>query len=182
MKKALVILFDKVEELEAVAPIDILRRADVDVTTASLHERLQVVGRSGIAMDCDELFDEIRGSYYDAIILPGGPGTYDHLGFEPLLKTLKDQHDAGRIVAAICAAPIILKEAGILEGRKCAAHTSVTDKLENCDTSAPVAIDGNVITSQGAGTAVEFALAVLEQLEGAESAAKIAASICFGGR
>ena len=181
MKKALVILFDKVEELEAVAPIDILRRAGVDVTTASLHEELQVVGRSGIAMDCDEIFDEVRGAFYDAIILPGGPGTSEHLGFEPLLKALKDQHDAGRLVAAICAAPLLLEEAGILEGRKCTAHTSVIGKLKNCDSSALVVTDGNVITSRGAGTAVEFALAVLEQLEGPESAAEVAASICFGG-
>lgn len=82
-------------------------------------------------MDCDELFDEARGSLLRRHNPARGPGTYEHIGFEPLLKALKDQHDAGRALwRPICAAPLLLEEAGILEGRKCTAHTSVIGKLK----------------------------------------------------
>jgi len=179
MKKALVILFDKVEEMEAVAPIDILRRARIDVTTASLEDGREVVGRSGIGFLADKKFNEIKGELFDAAILPGGPGIPDVAQHSEVGELLLAHDAAGKIVAAICAAPMILDISGVLRGRKCTAHTSVAADIENCDESKNVVEDGNVITSRGAGTATEFALAVLTRLAGAEAANDVAKSICF---
>lgn len=179
MKKALVILFDKVEELEAIAPIDILRRARIDVTTASIEDSREVVGRSGIGFFADKKFDEIKGELFDAVILPGGPGIHD-VAQRPEVGELLLAHDAaGKTVAAICAAPMILDISGVLRGRKCTAHTSVAEDIENCDQSRNVVEDGNVVTSRGAGTATEFALAVLARLADDKAANDIAKAICF---
>lgn len=184
MKKALVILFDKVEELEAIAPVDILRRARVDVTTAALGDSLEIIGRSGIAIDADEPFAEACKKNFDAVILPGGPGVYDILDMHPddiaPMRGLFERHlNGGEIVAAICAAPMVLAEMEILKGKKCTAHQSVADKIENADVSKNVVRDGCVITSRGAGTAVEFGLEILAALEGGNVADEIAKSICF---
>ncbi len=184
MKKALVILFDKVEELEALAPVDILRRARIDVTTAALGDSLEIIGRSGIAIDADELFDDIANDSFDAVVLPGGPGVYDILEMHPEdaapLKNILARHiENGKICAAICAAPLLLSEMKLLAGRKCTAHDSVIGKLENAYADAKVVRDGNVITSQGAGTAIDFALEILASLAGGKTADDIATSIRF---
>ena len=179
MKKALVLLFDKVEELEAIAPIDIMRRANVEVVTASLDGDINVVGRSGINIECEALFDDVYDKPFDLILLPGGSGVYDWLKYAPLLNVLKLQYSRGDFIAAICAAPLVLKEAGLLENISNTAHASVVDKLPNCKPLERVVCDKNIITSRGAGTAIEFGLKIVEKLVDEKTSKDVAKSIGF---
>lgn len=179
MKKALVLLFDKFEEIEAIAPIDIMRRAGVDVLTASLESGLRVVGRSGITVEADAFFKDVCRRNFDIVVLPGGPGVHNLKGCEPVLEVLKKQAESGGLLAAICAAPVVLDTAGVLAGTMCTAHACVAESLGNCDQSKRVVFDKNVITSRGAGTAVEFALKIVEILSGEKTSKDVAKSIHF---
>lgn len=176
---ALVVLATGVEEVEAVTPIDLLRRAGIDVTVASLGTEKRVVGRTSITIEADtDLASALRRNY-EVVVLPGGPGV-KHLRATPAVLTLVEQQAAsGRLVAAICAAPTVLKDAGVLLGRRHTAHFSVESELPEALKSEAVVRDGNVITSRGAGTAVPFALEIIRALLDDEAANKVAASICY---
>src|SRR5512145_1446593 len=168
MAKALVFLAEGFEEIEAVTVVDVLRRADVQVDTAALsHKRVQ--GAHGIAIEAEVLLDDVvaigKGEQpYDALILPGGMPGARHLRDDARVKTLiAQQHQSGRIVAAICAAPIALEAAGILRGKAATSYPGYA--LESADYREDrVVIDGNIVTSRGPGTALEFALTLVEQL------------------
>lgn len=181
MSKVLVIIMNGVEELEAMAPVDLLRRAGVEVTVAATGNCLEVVGRNGIRISADILHQETRGQAYDLIIVPGGPGHADLLGNDTLLKQLAEQHRNQGLIASICAGPVVLQQAGVLEGKRYTSFPATVDQLPDRDPESAVVVDGNIITSQGAGTALLFALALVEALCGPEKRAEIAASICFGG-
>ena len=169
MSKVLVPLAEGFEEIEAVAIVDLLRRAGIEVRTASLAGR-EVTGSHGITVMADAGLDAVDAADYDMIVLPGGmPGT-THLKSDPrVVRLLRQFAESGRYTAAICAAPSVLAHAGLLEGRRA---TSFPGFL-NSD-SAPgirlsedaVVVDGKVATSRGPGTAVPFALALIELLEG----------------
>lgn len=182
-KTALVLLFNNTEEIEALAPIDILRRADVSVTTASISDSLEIVGRSNISIRAEKLFGDVAEDTFDAIVLPGGAGVYDILKLptdkiEKIKSFIKRHIDSGKIAASICAAPYIFEKLDLLSGRKCTGHISLEDKLPNCQKDK-VVIDGNVITSRGAGTAIEFALAITQALVGESVADQLSTSICL---
>jgi len=183
-KRALCVLATGFEEMETVAPIDILRRAEVDVTVAALSKELTVKGRNGMSMVADTDLDTAlaRGDY-DCVIIPGGPPAVPAVGTlkgdERVINLLKAQMSNGRLVSAICAAPSVLMHAGVLEGKKHTAHFSVADVVPAFDKSQAVVVDSNLVTSQGAGTATEFALALVEQLVDKKTADDIAASICW---
>ncbi len=184
MKTALVILFNKTEELEALAPIDILRRADVNVVSASIEKSRNIVGRSGIEIVADESFDDISKNDFDAIILPGGGGIFDILKspngeFEKLSEIFKRHFEKGKIVASICAAPLVLDKMGLLRDKKSAAHHSVSADIPNCTSDISTVRDCNIITSCGAGTAVDFALEIVSALRGDDIVKEIATSICL---
>lgn len=183
MKKALVILFDKVEEIEALSPIDILRRARVDVTTVSLSKNVQIIGRSGIGIDADMSIDNLTEKNFDAVILPGGPGVFDILDedvdFNILSEIFNSNFKSGNLVAAICAAPVILKEFGLTNGMSVTCHDSVVERFGASYKDENVVVDANLITSKGAGTSIDFALAILEMLLGKDKASEISASICY---
>jgi len=179
MKTAIVVIFDKFEEMEAVSPIDILRRAGVDVCVAALEGGALVAGRSGIRLAPDAAFADVEKRDFDAFVISGGPGVNEAVKNESLKAAAKRHFDNGKIVAAICAAPSILKNAGVLDGQKCTSHPSVAAVLKNCDESLSTVESGNIITSRGAGTAAEFALTVAKRLCGADKALEIAKSICF---
>ncbi len=181
MKKAVVLLFDGVEELEAVAPIDILRRAGADVAVAAVAGTLSITGRSGLEIKCDAPFADVQNASFDVAVLAGGPGTDKVLADARVVRFFARHNAEGKIVAAICAAPVVLKAAGALEGRRCTAHTSRVAELENCDVSAAVVRDGNVITSRGAGTAVEFALEIVSAVFSEKTSKDVARAICFMG-
>jgi len=179
MKKIAVLLFDGVEELEALAPVDILRRAGAQVVCVAVGESLTVRGRSAVDITCDALFSSVKDADFDAAVLAGGPGTDNMLSNPQVVEFFARHNKNGALVAAICAAPVVLRAAGALDGRKCTAHTSRVSQLQNCDSSSAVVRDANVITSRGAGTAVEFALAITEYIFGAQKAKDVATSICF---
>jgi 4-methyl-5(b-hydroxyethyl)-thiazole monophosphate biosynthesis len=180
-KTALIILTDNFEEIEAVTPIDILRRAEVDVTVASRTGSVTVKGRSGISVIADCLLDDaLAGKKYDLVILPGGPGHTALRSDTRVIELVRAQVAENRFVGAICAAPTILKDAGVIKGRRITAHISVADELPGMLEKEDVVIDGPIITSRGAGTAVPFALALVERLCGYEKALQTAHAIRTG--
>ena len=178
-KSALLILTDDVEEIEALAPVDLLRRSGANVVVASRTGSLEVRGRSGIVVKAECLLgDAAAEGPFDLVIVPGGPG-HKTLRAEPRVVALvKQQAAAGRLVGAICAGPTVLKDAGILKERHYTGHFSILPEMPEIDEGPDVVIDGNVITSRGAGTAVAFGLALVEKLFDREKALAVAKSIC----
>lgn len=178
MPTVLAILADGFEEIESTAPIDLLRRAGAEVTIATIGEGIHVTGRCGITMHGDAPFAAVENNDYDAVFLPGGPGV-KLLRAHPGLRTLiLRHHAAGRWLAAICAAPTVLHDAGLLAGRRYTAHFSVSNELTQILADERTVTDGNLLTSRGAGTALEFGLLLVEKLFSADRAKDVAQSIC----
>jgi 4-methyl-5(b-hydroxyethyl)-thiazole monophosphate biosynthesis len=178
MPTVLVLLAEGFEEIETFTPVDLLRRAGAEVTLASLAEQRHVTGRSGVTVHADAALSEIGGRLFDLLLLPGGPGV-KNLRADPRVDAVVRSHAAaGKWLAAICAAPTVLKAAGLLEGRRYTAHFSVAGELPNILTDQRVVVDGNILTSRGAGTALDFGLLLVEKLVSAEKASDIARSIC----
>ena len=175
-KSALILVFDGVEEVEALAPVDILRRTGVVVTIASLGENKTVHGRNGISFLADKSFEEVKTESYDLFILPGGPGVLELVDDANLHGYIRDRLKANQLCSAICAAPAVFAAAGALDGKTATSHASVRDRLPQASDDKVVQ-DGVIITSQGAGTAVEFSLKLTEILAGKDQAAEVAASI-----
>jgi protein deglycase len=178
-KKILVPVADASEDIEAVATIDVLRRAGADVTVASVAGR-QVTASRGTKITADALISECVNNDYDCIALPGGmPGSERLRDSEPLTAMLKKQKASGRMIAAICAAPaVVLKHHGLLENVKATCHPGFHSQIDPKHFSrARVVADANIITSQGAGTAIEFALAIVEHLIGPAKSKEVAAAM-----
>ena len=174
---ALVIILDGIEELETIAPIDCLRRAGVAVTVASAGPSLTVTGRNNIKISADTFLDAC-GEPYDLVVIPGGPSHVAMAGIPLILEILRKQDAAGRLIGSICAGPVVLKKAGILDGKAYTSYPATQEALPFRDPVRAVVRDGNLITSQGAGTAIVFALALVEATCGAAIASSISQSIC----
>ncbi|MBN1934905.1 MAG: DJ-1/PfpI family protein [Anaerolineae bacterium] len=175
-KTALVPIANGSEEIEAVCIIDVLRRAGVDVTVASVEDTLEVTASRRTKLVADRPIGECVGQTYDLIALPGGmPGAERLRDCVSLIELLKAQREAGRLYGAICAAPVVALHAhGLLAGRKATAHPSVSDRLpDQTPVAQRVVVDGSCITSRGPGTAIEFALALVGALFDQEQAAEI---------
>lgn len=168
-RRILVPLAEGFEEIEAVTIVDVLRRAELEVIVAGLAPGL-VRGAHGISIAADTTLDAVDPAAFDAIVLPGGmPGT-TALGQDArVLAAVRSLHESGRLTAAICAAPQVLVQAGIADGVPITAHPSVRGRLAPAlvHDEPRVLESGNVVTSQGAGTALEFALALVGRLCGA---------------
>jgi 4-methyl-5(b-hydroxyethyl)-thiazole monophosphate biosynthesis len=178
MPTVLMLLAEGFEEIEAIVPIDLLRRSGVEVTTAALVDGIHVTGRSGITAHADTTLTATEGRNFDCVVLPGGPGV-KHLRADPRVRELvRQQAQSGRWLAAICAAPTVLHDAGLLVGRRYTAHFSVANELTSILAHERVVTDGNIVTSRGAGTAQEFALDLITKLVAPEKAAEVARSIC----
>ena len=178
MKRVIVPLAEGFEELEAVAIIDILRRAGTDVTVAALEGSV-VTGSHGIAITCDAPLDACDPAAADAVVLPGGlPGTR-HLAASEAVATLASEvYRRGGLVAAICAAPTVLDGLGLLEGKAATSHPAHADEMTRClYNEAPVVVSGNIVTSRGAGTAVDFAAELVAILVGRPAADDILSRI-----
>ncbi|MHC4543587.1 MAG: DJ-1 family glyoxalase III [Planctomycetota bacterium] len=163
-KKVLVAIADGTEELEAVTIIDVLRRAEADVTVASVGDK-QVTASRGVNLVADAVISDCVGKVYDLIVLPGGMLGAEHLrDSSQLIEMLKEQAASGRLYAAICASPAVaLKPHGLLENKKATCYPSLLLDLDTPE-QAKVVVDGNCITSQGPGTALEFSLKLIELL------------------
>lgn len=179
MPSVLVILADGFEEIEAFAPVDLLRRAHIDVTTASLNENRHATGRSSITVHADTPLSAVNGRVFDLIFLPGGAGV-KNLRADPRVREIVLQHHAaGSWIAAICAAPTVLNDAGLLTGKRYTAHFSVADELPHILASERIVTDGKLTTSRGAGTAVEFGLHLVSLLTDPGKATEIGKAICI---
>lgn len=179
MATVLVILPEGFEEIEALTPVDLLRRAGADVTTAALGETMHVTGRNRVTLHADTILADVAETKsFDLLLLPGGPGV-KHLRADPRVRTrVLAQASGPGWLAAICAAPTVLHDAGLLGGRRYTAHFSVADELKQILASEAVVVDGRLITSRGAGTALPFGLKLVEVLAGSDRANEVAASIC----
>ena len=174
--KALIVLADGFEDVEAVAAIDVLRRGGVEVVTASLSGRREVRSAHGVTMLADASFADVADEAYDAIVLPGGgEGTQNLKASAELAERLRKQKADGGLLCAICAAPTVLVEAGVLdEGQHVTWYPTCALDLDLPCAGVPVVADGNVITGQAPGSAVLFALVVLQALTDEKNAAKVA--------
>lgn len=167
MSKTGILMADGCEEIEGLTAVDILRRAGLVIVTISINKTDSVTGSHNITFQTDAIFEQVNLDEFDAIILPGGmPGTVklgEHAG---VTKAIQAFASAGKLVAAICAAPSVLGAAGILQGKRAVCHPGFEDKLTGAQVSfEPVMTDGNIITSRGMGTAIEFALAIVQYLK-----------------
>ena len=167
MHKVLVLLAQGCEEIEAVTIIDILRRAGIEVTSAGLDD-LPVLGSHGVMLLADTTLDLAQHQEFDMIVLPGGqPGTDNLKADKRLTALLRQMAQQGKYVAAICAAPSVLAAAGLLDGRKATCYPTCLDGFPQVHLqTAAVVEDGKLITSRGPGTAMDFALALVERLAG----------------
>ncbi|MCK4742551.1 MAG: DJ-1/PfpI family protein [Sulfuriflexus sp.] len=168
MASVLIPLAQGCEELEAVTIIDLLRRAGVSVTTASLDNK-NVTASRGVVLVPDTDLESALQQNYDMIVLPGGLPGADHLDNDSRLRErIIKMADQGKYIAAICAAPKVLASTGILKGKKATAYPGVLDALDIKSEGSAVVEDGNIITSRGPGTAMDFALTLIERLVGVE--------------
>lgn len=178
MPTVLTLLAEGFEEIEAITPIDLLRRAGAEVTLAALGPGIHVTGRTGITMHADTVLAPVENQLFDCLLLPGGPGV-KNLRADPRVVPLVRRHeDGGRWIAAICAAPTVLHDAGLLAGRRYTAHFSVANELDRILADERVVVDGRIITSRGAGTALDFGLRLVAALFSAEAAREISRSVC----
>ncbi len=189
MTKVLVPLAEGCEELEAVTIIDLLRRAGIQVTTASLDKGSEVkpvTASRGVVLLPDTTLDNILQQSFDMIVLPGGLPGAEHLDNDPrihqLLKTMAEQ---GKYTAAICAAPKVLAHAKLLEGKSATSYPGFIDKMNLLNTrvsSDSVVQDGKVVTSRGPGTAMEFALKLVEIMVGKDKRNEVARGLLWQGK
>ncbi len=179
MKRVFMFLADGFEEIEAIAPVDILRRAGVDVVTISISDGYEVTGAHGVKILADRLFSDTDFSSNDLLILPGGGvGTENLSAHTRLNELLKQQHAEGKQIAAICAAPSVLGKLGILNGKEAICYPGFEEKLTGAHISKnSVVKDGSIITGKGPGVAIPFALKIVETLQGKEIAIQVADSL-----
>ena len=176
-QRVLCLMVDGFEEIEAVTPVDLLRRAGAEVVCASLGNSLHVCGRCGVTLEADALLSEVDPTDFDLLLIPGGPGV-TVLRADGRPATLAAEFvKAGKPVAAICAAPLVLKDAGLLDGRRFTAHFTTKEELPDVLLDEAVIVDGPVITARGAGVALDFGLTLIEQLFSDERSGEVAASI-----
>jgi 4-methyl-5(b-hydroxyethyl)-thiazole monophosphate biosynthesis len=176
-KRVLCLLFSGFEEIETVAPVDLLRRAGVEVVVASLTGDRLVTGRCQVTIQADAALAEVEGQAFDLLLIPGGPGIKAVREDGRAARLAQAYAAAGKPVAAICAAPTVLKDAGLLAGRRFTSHAGVLGELPESQLQDRVVEDGNLVTSRGAGTSVEFGLALVHRLCGEEKRAEVARGI-----
>ena len=172
-KNVMVVIADGIEELEAVSIIDVLRRAQVGVRVSSVEDR-EITGANSIKIMADSIYADEAIEDYDGIILPGGTnGARLFAAYSPLLKDIKDFVKDKKLVAAICASPaLVLAKSGILDNKKATCYPQFKDKIPNF-VDEKVVEDGNIITSQGPGTALAFALKLAQRLAGEKIALEV---------
>ncbi|MCR5826455.1 MAG: DJ-1/PfpI family protein [Oscillospiraceae bacterium] len=181
MKKTAMLFANGFEEVEALTVVDLLRRADVACDIVALDDGATVTGAHGVVVGADRAFTQTPFDDYDALLLPGGqPGTNNLAADERVLALLRRFHAAGKLTAAICAAPTVLAKAGVLEGRRATCYPGLEGRLSGATAVTESAVtDGTVITSRGVGTAIDFALALVTYLDGAERAEALAHAVVY---
>lgn len=183
MPKVLVPLAQGCEEIEAVTVIDILRRAGITVVSAGLDSQ-PVRASRGVVLVPDTTLDTALNDSFDMVVLPGGqPGTDNLNADKRIIALLQKMAQQGKHVAAICAAPSVLASAGLLDGKKATSFPTCLDDFSNIDLQTDAVVeDGNLITSRGPGTAMDFALALAERLVGKAKRREVEAALQRPGK
>lgn len=181
MAKVYIFLADGFEEIEALTVVDLLRRASIEISMVSVTGRLEVKGAHRITVLTDMLFEDADFSDAELLVLPGGmPGTASLMGHEGLDILLRDFYEKNKNIAAICAAPSVLGGKGFLAGRRATCYPGFESKLtESIITDQNVVEDGNIITSKGLGTAIDFSLSLINKLKDKDTAKRIADGIIY---
>ena len=182
MSKVYVFLATGFEEIEALTPVDILRRAGITVDVVSVTGSEIVTGARGINVKADVLFENMDKDAADVLVLPGGmPGTLNLHAYKPLMELVDKYNSAGKRIAAICAAPTIFGKEGLLKGKKATCYPGMEKDLLGADVQKEsVVTDGNITTSRGMGTALDFSLELLKLLSGSsEKAEKMAEAVVY---
>ncbi|MBQ9404993.1 MAG: DJ-1/PfpI family protein [Synergistaceae bacterium] len=173
MKTAAVFLTDGFEETEALTTVDILRRGGVVVTTASLTGLQEVISKNKIPVRADSMFETVKDTNFDMIILPGG--TLEIANHEGLQELIKKYHSEGKLIAAICAAPAALGKAGVLAGKTAVCYPGLESHLKGANIGKNIVeTDGNITTAKGPAVTPFFALKLLEILEGKAMSEEVA--------
>lgn len=175
MKTVLVPLAEGFEEIEAITIIDVLRRAGIDVTLASLSGET-VRGAQDVKIFADSKLCDLKDSIFDAVILPGGmPGAANLLESDDLISIIISHNNNSKLIGAICAAPMVLAKAGLLDNKEATIYPGFEDNFSGSTRKSDdrVVTDGNVITGKGPGAAMEFALAIVENLVGRSKALEL---------
>lgn len=181
MGKVYLFLANGFEEIEGLTVVDLLRRAEIEISMVSITGSKEVTGSHGIKVEADELFEEVDYKGADLLVLPGGmPGTKNLWAHEGLRNLLIQFNKEDKKLAAICAAPSILGMNGILQGKKATCYPGYEEKLIGAKVTGNSAEeDGNIITGKGMGTSIDFALQIIQTLKDSETADKIAAAIQY---
>ncbi len=179
MPKALVLLAEGVEEMEAVIVIDVLRRAGVEVMVAATGQTREVMASRGVRLVADALLTELPAVPGAALVIPGGAGGSKRLAADPrVLELVRAFVRDGKLVAAICAGPLVLQAAGVLEGLRFTCHPAARELFVGRTIATErVVVDGAIITSQGPGTSMEFALAIARHLVNPATVDQVAAGL-----
>jgi protein deglycase len=176
-KRVLCLITDGFEEIETVTPVDLLRRAGAEVIIAALGDGIHVTGRSGITLHADLRFAEVKFEAFDLLLLPGGPQVKAMRADERVVGAVRVFDEAQKPIAAICAAPLVLHDVGLLAGHRYTAHDSSYGELTAAEAESEVVRDRRLITSRGAGTALPFGLALVAVLFDDETSARVARAI-----
>lgn len=174
MTKILIPIADGFEEIEAITNIDVLRRAGLDVVTAGIGSKT-IRGDHGIKVETDIEIADADSDDFTAVVLPGGmPGAANLRESGALLKIIREINESGGLCAAVCAAPIVLEAAGILEGKDATSYPGFGEEMPSANYKEDrVVVDGNIITGRGPGVAMEFALTIVEYLLDAKERAAL---------
>ncbi len=176
-KRVLCLLAPGFEEIETFTPVDLLRRAGAEVVVASVMGEELVTGGQKVTVKADAMLADVAGENFDLLLIPGGPGVKGLRANGRAAQLAQVYAGAGKPIGAICAAPTVLSDAGLLAGKRFTAHFSVHEELPGVLGGERVVEDGDVITSRGAGTALEFGLALVTRLFGKAKAEEVAAAI-----
>ena len=176
MKKIAVFLANGFEEIEAISIIDVLRRASFDVTTVSINSSAQVTGSHNITILTDNIFESMEFDSFDMLVLPGGmPGAKNLNEHDGLKKLILQFNESEKYLGAICAAPMVFGQLGILKNKNATCFPGFENYLNDAKvTGASKEVAGNIVTGKGAGVAIEFALQIVEILKDKKSAEELA--------
>lgn len=180
-KKVGMMIAEGYEEVEMLTVVDLLRRADIVCDMISTTGKKLVTGSHKIAIEADVLFEEADFDSYDGLAIPGGiPGTPNLAAHAGVCEQLKKAQAQGKLIAAICAAPTVFGQLGLLQGKKAICYPGMEDQLTGAIVTKQAAVtDGNIITSRGMGTAIAFGLAITAYFKGEEAATQLAEKIVY---
>lgn len=181
MSRVCVFLAEGFEEIEALTVVDLLRRAEIEITMVSVGENINVTGSHKITVRADQLFEQTNFDKTEVLVLPGGmPGTVNLGKHKGLCELIKEFDKHRKKLAAICAAPSILGDMGILDGKRATSYPGLEERLKGASvTKNPVEVSEWITTSRGLGTAISFSLSLIEQLAGKAKAEEISAAIIY---